>query len=574
MVSGLSGCYYTNQLAYHDADLQLHEHNIVALIRNVDGRKVRKEGNRHNNSLKISESLYAPEEPKAIEDKIVSINVTEEVPIVDVIMELARMSGTDIQIDPTISGGVNLNLRDKPLRYVFNRICGLTNARYREKYGIVVFERDIPFTYTYSLDFLDIERSSSSSMSLNTSVISSDVSGSASASVSTSSSDSFWNDIVKDIKQIIKATDNITDTQTTYAEDKQAEAKAAEMGEDVSKIKSTKKSSSNTNNATEINVNRRAGLITVTASTKAQRNVARYLNTVRRKAMAQVLIEMRFLEVALDKEFESGINWTNVDLFGLGTGTSTLGSVANASGILTFKKGVNAVANLFEKFGSTRTLSNPRITAINNQPALMTIATNKVYFTVKTTITAASTAANGQTVPAIRNVDATANTLPLGVIMSVLPSIDIDNRTITINMKPTISTQSGYVNDPSMVAVLTDANAATTADSTTEEESNSNPVPIVAMREMDTILKLKDGQTVVMGGFTERKNSTVSTGVPILRSLPLIGSLFQYKTASTESTETIILVRATILDNGLEMTDYEKQLYETMSDDPRMGDVL
>ena len=138
----LTSCYHTSEFLYHDSGIQMHEYEMVAKLKNTKGKKIK---NNKSNKITISDNIYLPEEPNAIEDKIVSINVTEETPIVQVINELARMSGTDIQIDPSIIGGVNLNLKDKPLRYVFNRICGLTDVRYKEKYGIVVFERDIPY---------------------------------------------------------------------------------------------------------------------------------------------------------------------------------------------------------------------------------------------------------------------------------------------------------------------------------------------------------------------------------------------------------------------------------------------
>ncbi len=87
-------------------------------------------------------------------------------------------------------------------------------------------------------------------------------------------------------------------------------------------------------------------------------------------------------------------------------------------------------------------------------------------------------------------------------------------------------------------------------------------------------MKLKDGQTAVIGGFTERKKSTVENGVPFLRALPLIGNLFSHKTDEVSSIETVILVRATIIDNGgKEMSEYERGIYDTFSDDPRLNET-
>ena len=584
----LAGCYHTNEFLYHDSMIKMHEYEMVSALQNKDGRKIKKSSS--TTSLRTSDAVFEPEEPQAIEDKIVSINVTEETPIVDVIMELARMSGTDIQIDPTIVGGVNLSLKDKPLRYVFNRICGLTDTRYREKYGIVVFERDIPRTEIYHLDFLDVTRNVNSSITLNTSGLSSNDTGGGSSTVTTKSEDSFWDDIVKDIKQIIQTTENTNKIYTSTAERIQRIAKNEEeenkLQEDINNGIYNKKKKKNNNQQENIvtsndkndkiadesiRVNKRAGILTITASTKSHRLIAEYLKELKRKASAQVLIEMRFLEINLKKEYQAGINWSklasNLSL------TAPLGTIAATSGLttLTFNKSISATANLFEKFGSTRTLANPRINAVNNQPALMTLATNYVYFKTKSTYTPPTYNSEATSVltPGYRNVESESQTMPLGVIMSVLPSIDVDKREVILNIKPTISKLSGSVKDPAVTVVLGDTQNNGEPGAT----DNDNKIPVASVRELDTILKLKDGQTAVIGGFTERTSEIDEYGIPIVRAVPILGNLFNNKQSSLSSTETIILVKATIVDNGKKVSEYEKGIFDKMSDDPRMNEI-
>ena len=590
--TGLFSCYHGNEFIYTDPDLQLHEYEMVAKLQNKSGRKVKKV---KTEGLSVIDTVYAPDEPKAIEDKIVSINVTEEIPIVDVIMELARMSGTDIQIDPTIVGGVNLNLRDKPLRYVFNRICGLTDTRYREKYGIVVFERDIPYAVSYNLDFLDLSRSSTANITMNTSGLSSTKStGGGQTTVSTTSSDTFWDDVVADIKQIITTTEDTHRIYTKTAEKiqnisrtdkkrKESDQKQINGELDLDKNEQTiaeneKLTSVNdavggsyTSSLTEkIKVNRRAGMITVTCGTKSHRLIEQYIEKLKRKVSSQVLIEMRFLEINLSKNYQAGIDWNNVNLLGFAKSSSTFLPSAMASGIfsLTSNKGINSTAKLLEKFGSTRTLSNPRITAMNNQPALMTFATNKVYFKVKAENTTSSSTV-GNIINT--NINADAQTMPLGIIMSVLPSIDLEKRTITLSIRPTISKQDGYVEDPT---TYTNYKTDDSGNVTPTTAKVGNQIPVAQIREMDTILKLKDGQTAIIGGFTERNSSISENGVPGARAIPILGNAFEYKDREANSRETVILVKATIVDNGKKMSDYDKDFYETFSDDPRMNDVL
>ena len=592
-LSTLSSCgYHTDQFLYHDAELKLHEYEIAAKVRNVNGRKMQSSKKAGIKVMQASDAIYAPEEPKAIEDKIVSINVTEEVPIVDLIMELARMSGTDIQIDPTITGGVNLNVKDKPLRYVFNRICGLSDTRYKEKNGILIFEKDIPYAKTYELNFLDMTRSTSSSISLNTSGLSESSSGGGNSSISTSSNDTFWDDVVNDIKQIIESSDERSKLYTEKTEEIQDEIRIAEEkknaledGKSEKKEDRKKEKKEDKEISGNIRLNKRAGMITITADEKAHRLIEKYLAEVRRKATAQVLIEMRFLEINLSKTYEAGIDWSKVSLLGAAgkAATKGLSTLTNSAvGNIIFSKGINATANLFEQFGSTRTLSNPRINAFNNQPAVMSFTTNHVYFKIESEVTQPTVGTNGSSLtPGYRNIKAESQTMPLGVIMSVLPSIDLDKREIVLNMRPTISKLEKTVQDPSTTLLLqydANGNKIDTNDSSkldqTDATSQNNPVPVANLREFDTILKLKDGQTAVIGGFTERKKTTVENGVPFLRALPLIGNLFSHKTDEVNSVETVILVRATIIDNGgKEMSEYERDMYDTFSDDPRLNET-
>ena len=583
----LSGCYSTKDFFYHDPFIKMHEYEIVDLLQNKDGKKVKKSP---TSNIRPTDAVYDPEEPKAIEDKIVSINVTEETPIVDVIMELARMSGTDIQIDPTIIGGVNLSLKDKPLRYVFNRICGLSDVRYDEKYGIVVFSRDLPYTKTYDIDFLDVSRSTSSSITLNTSGLSSSSSVSGGTStVTTKSEDTFWDDIVSDIKQIIETTENNNKIYTSTAERIQRIAQNEEeenkMQEDINNgiynknIESGMKKESlvdekeiynkSGTNDDKIRVNKRAGILTVTASTKSHRLIEKYLQQLKKKSTSQVLIEMRFLEINLNKQYQAGINWNNIKLGQVGFASATMGSgvASNALATLTFNKGIDAVASLFEKFGTTRTLSNPRINAVNNQPALMTFATNYVYFKTKSTYTPAQyNSDNVVLTPAYRNIDSEAQTMPLGIIMSVLPSIDVEKHEVMLNIKPTISKLEGTVPDPTVTILLNE-------DGSKEAEGTDNQIPVANIRELDTILKLRDGQTAVIGGFTERAAEITNAGIPFLKSLPLVGNLFGQKNDKTTATETIILVKATIVEHGQSVSEYEQGIFDNLADDPRSNEI-
>jgi MSHA biogenesis protein MshL len=567
--------YSTDHLVYSDSFLRLTEWDMFNKLRNLELREYKErevQGNKKGDKMRLADVIYTPEEPSAVSDKLVSINVTEEVPILDLILEIGRTTGSDIQIDPAITGGIILNLKDKPLRYVFNRICGMTDIRYREKNGILVFERDIPYAKTYYLDFLDMTRSSSSSMSMSTSVISQN-SGGSSASISVSSSDEFWDNIKADIKQLIDVTEKTYRSYSTVAKASQKKQIAnGELSADAGGDTQTVSTSSNDGNSEspvsggEMTFNKRAGIVTITASEKSHRRITEYLKDLKRKATAQVLIEMKFVEVTLNKKYQAGIDWSalsqavikngsQVGLTALG-GTNIMSLTARSVG----DNGIEATLKALENFGTTRTLQNPRINAINNQPSLITFANNRVYFKTSVSYTGQQQASGGSLTNAVQNVQATPETVPIGVVMSVLPSIDLDNRIILLNLKPTISKEGTPVQDPSVAA----AGKANGTNAT-------NSIPQTVLRELDTILKLKDGELKVVGGFTERSSSISENGIPFLRSIPLIGALFKFKAEEQNVVETVILVKATIIDNniGSDLNEFEKSIYKNFSDDPR-----
>ena len=156
--------------------------------------------------------------------------------------------------------------------------------------------------------------------------------------------------------------------------------------------------------------------------------------------------------------------------------------------------------------------------------------------------------------------------MPVGVIMSVLPSIDTDKGLITLNLRPTISKIEDTVTDPTTITVLGN-------DEKAETKQVDNKIPVANVRELDTILKLKDGQTAIIGGFTERRHEAANIGIPFFRALPIIGNLFSYKSSKTVTTETVILVKATIVNYGAKLSEYDEDIYNSFSDDPRLNEI-
>src|ERR1019366_6118125 len=127
----------------------------------------------------------------------------------------------------------------------------------------------------------------------------------------------------------------------------------------------------------------------------------------------------------------------------------------------------------------------------------------------------------------------TAQTVPVGVIMSLTPQIN-ENGQVTLNVRPTISRILSYVNDPN--PALATAGVV-------------NQVPQIQTREMESVLQLGSGQTVILGGLMQDDIGRSRDAVPGLGNLPSVGDLFAYRDDNLQKTELVIFLRATIITN-------------------------
>ncbi|MBF0560624.1 MAG: hypothetical protein HQL37_01155 [Alphaproteobacteria bacterium] len=322
-------------------------------------------------------------------------------------------------------------------------------------------------------------------------------------------------------------------------------------------------------------INKQAGIATVYADSRTQDKIAAYLKQVMASLASQVLIEARIVEVSLNNDFRAGIDWTaafgpktavggnNKSMISttLVNGTnaavttdvgSTLGNVFAAS--LNIGRDLNAAVNLLNQFGTQRTLSSPRLTVLNNQTAMLKVAKNSVYFRVAVSSTPATT-----TTPATYLTTSTMNTVPIGLVMTVQPYINPDTDEIILTLRPTVSRVVGEAADPAVALQALQFGGAITSN-----------VPVVEVREMDSVIRTHSGGVVVMGGMMEEQGINTEMSVPGVSDIPGVGNLFKGKNESSEVTELVIFLTAKIVDKPLvtvDKADYD--LYQKYTRDPR-----
>lgn len=299
----------------------------------------------------------------------------------------------------------------------------------------------------------------------------------------------------------------------------------------------------------------------------------------------QVLIETKIIEVNRNKLKDLGFDWglggsgaatTNTIQFtkanksgttqvgghggtiGSGTSPSVFGpsttgllgySPYNAGAELVFQKltGVKfeAVIHALEDDANTNTLSAPRIMTLDNQEASMLVGYHTPIL--------ASTVSAGT--------DTTQST--------VTQTLDYYQEIgIRLNVVPQIS-EEGYINmiiHPSVTSSTSNVTATSTTGGTTPATSTSTTTlyPIIDVREAQTQVLIKDGETVVIGGLLKDVKSKELIGIPFLMDLPWLGKFFRRETTDTQKIDLLIFITAKIVREGdftpAELAALEKRL--------------
>jgi MSHA type pilus biogenesis protein MshL len=497
--------------------------------------------------IKILDEIDTPELDNG---KLVSISVTEDVPLRDVLIELGRLSDMEMEIDPTISGGIILMVKDRPFFDIIKQISSLAKLRYSVNNGILRIERDTPYIVNYSLDFLDSARTFNSTLSLNTGTSTDSITTGSDRVISSSSDSYIWNIIIENLANILSFESGSTANNT-----------AAETNNNMSAPPNSdnvaaQTSSDSGGSGSFVTSNQKAGIITVSATASQHKYIEEYINRVRRNINSQVLIEAKIVEVSLYDEFQAGIDWSSGDLQGseLSGEVENMGQITPIALAVSLNGRKRADIKMLEKFGTTRTLSSPRITAVNNQQAILTFTENKVYFEVSFESDTQLADTNENT---SQTIDSEMKTIPIGVILALQPSINLDTNEILINIRPTISSISASVDDPAAQAAAKQLNL----------DNINSKIPQVKMKEIDTILRIKSGSTMVIGGLIEHVNENVDIGIPFISKIPLLGYIFKSTNKKEDVKETVIFITATILESDFGVTNSDNNFYKNFTND-------
>ena len=469
-------------------------------------------------TLEVSTDNATPvTEPAPVERELYTV-IADRVPVKEILTSIARDASTQVSFVGDVAGYVSLSITNQPLEFILQQISLQAQVRVEMQGGRILLIEDKPYIRTYEIDYLNVQRIADSRVDLATQIGSIrttlDEAGGAQAgnngsqlTVENKTVNALWESVVHSISGI--------------------------LGEQVA---------ADNSGSENVFVSQESGIVSVRARKAEHSAIQMLLEKITESAQRQVLIEATVVEVALNDRYESGVDWRVLAgdgnetfqfsqiLAGLPEAATTpvtaLFTYNNTDSIL---GNLSATLKLLQQFGEVQVLSRPTIIALNNQPAVLKVVDNRVYFTFEVERLERD---NGdeRTV-----VESTVHSVPIGLVMNVTPFITRDQEVI-LNIRPTISRILNFAEDPSPALA--------------GQTEVRNLIPEIQIREMESLLRVQSGNVAIIGGLMQNKVDNRTAGVPGLQQLPLLGRLFTHEIRDIEKTELLVFLKPTVIDHN------------------------
>ncbi|MDD5385808.1 MAG: secretin N-terminal domain-containing protein [Sulfuricurvum sp.] len=276
-------------------------------------------------------------------------------------------------------------------------------------------------------------------------------------------------------------------------------------------------------------VNRDATVVTVSGTKRQVDSVKRYLDKLESRMHSQVMIEAYLIELTYNDYNTTGVNWSNFALSLNGSYASSINNIGAASPVYSF--GMNfdplGMIDFLRRYGDVEVLSNPKVLTLSNQPAVINVGKQLSYLYENGSIASSNTLTNATTTKTLGSVF-------VGLTLNIIPEV----------------TEDGYIImriNPVSSELLGEDNNASNFDGSNVVSSNRTMPPDTRVKQMTSIVKVKDSQKVLIGGLIEKKTYTYDNKVPVLGDIPLLGRLFHGSKASTRKSELFILITPTLI---------------------------
>ena len=527
----LTGCHVvrpTDQTSMEQSITTLQE--ASRLNKNLYPRKIPNYYPRPKIPANVNSSILPPlshyVNPSKDKEPTFDVNANK-VPAKEFFTGLVTGTSTNMVVNPNVTGDVTLSLKNVTIHQAMDAVRDMYGYEYqRTSYGYEVQQPEIQ-TRLFHINYLDVQRTGRSYIQLTTGQVSNKVGttitggsntasiispsgsntaagGGAISTIETKTEMRFWNDIEKAVTGMLLKDDGHT-----------------------------------------VTVNPLTGIIAVRAFPLELKRVNNFFDRLQASLNRQVIIEAKILEVQLNDTFNAGIDWS---ILGVpGTNTAGIGQTGHRSfdqldfdsfnSIFAFqiKGNFKLLIDLLQTQGNVQVLSSPHISTINNQKAVIKVGSDEFFVTGVTTTQ--NIIANSATTP---SQDVSLTPFFSGITLDVTPEISNDD-TVILHIHPSVS----KVTEQSKTIQL--GNTAGLAGGS----ANTFVLPLAfsTIRESDNIVRVRNGQIIVIGGLMTNNTQELIAATPFASKIPFLGSLFRRTEQKASKSELVILLRPIVANN-------------------------
>jgi general secretion pathway protein D len=446
-----------------------------------------------------------------------NIKVSEEVATSEILNQLSNECSFSIVTKDSLAKEklsqklYGINIKQMRLEEIFDVLISAKGLDYDYDNNLLVISG--LKTKTFKIDYVNTERSGVSNTDISLTGETGESGGgeeggkggslSTGATITSSDNFSFWKNMEAEITSILNAT------------------------EEKSKIKPI--------------INREAGLVTVTGTSEQINRVSAYIHQMMKRLHRQVLIDVKMLSVTLDNSRQTGVNWgeiyklQNMQMAYEILNTNNLKELSNdkieefgdnnpaahATFIrLSGNTGITDVVKFLKTQGDVTAISNPKVVTLNNQPAVFSSG-DQLYY--KLSSSSRQTGSNAATETFNNEI---VKSVFAGILLDITPEITDDDE-IILKINPSISSVKSRVK--------------------TDESGVRRLPPDLMKKQISSVVKLRDGEKVILGGLISSKKGVETSKVPILGNIPLLGYAFQQKKVSEIREELIVIITPHII---------------------------
>ncbi len=437
---------------------------------------------------------------------------------------LVQDSSYSVAVHPEVTGTITLNLKDVTLNETLDVVASLYGYDIRKQGKVIQIYPAGIRTETIPLNYLFVKRFGTSNTSINSGGVSENDPNNGGSGNNNQSNNRSNNNSNNQNSQNGQNGQSGSSGINIYTENESDFWK---------ELKETLASLIGVEEGRSVIVSPQAGLVTVRALPHEINAVKKFITDTQEHLRRQVIIEAKILEVTLNDDYQQGIEWNSVlghagstDFEFVTNGQIVNNTISAAIGGVTGIGFQNAdfagVITLLSTQGNVQVLSSPRITATNNQKAVIKVGEDEYFVTEVSSTTTTGTATT--TTPEVQ-----LTPFFSGIALDVTPQID-ENGEVILHVHPSVT--------------LTDEQVKTIR---LGNDEFALPLAQSSVRESDTIIRANSGEIVVIGGLIETRKVDLESKTPLLGDIPLLGELFKSKNQTTQKKELIIMLKPIVI---------------------------